>query len=81
MAVPEFQCFMLPILQLFKDNKTHTTNECMNTAIENVVDLVTEEKKAKAKVAKDAAAGAVLVAAIFAVIIGISIFLPRLLNL
>lgn len=34
MAVPEFQCFMLPVLQLFKDNKTHTTNECMNTAIE-----------------------------------------------
>ena len=55
--------------------------ELMNTAIENVVDLVTEEKKAKAKVAKDAAAGAVLVAAIFAFIIGISIFLPRLLNL
>ena len=55
--------------------------ELMNTALENVVDLVTEEKKAKAKVAKDAAAGAVLVAAIFSVIIGISIFLPRLLNL
>ena len=35
MAVPEFQCFMLPVLQLFKDNKTHTTNECMNTAIEH----------------------------------------------
>ena len=55
--------------------------ELMNTALENVVDLVTEEKKAKAKIAKDAAAGAVLVAALFAVIIGISIFLPRLLNL
>ena len=55
--------------------------ELMNTALENVVDLVTEEKKPKAKVAKDAAAGAVLVAAIFSVIIGISIFLPRLLSL
>ena len=55
--------------------------ELMNTALENVVDLVTEEKKPKAKVAKDAAAGAVLVAAIFSVIIGISIFLPRLLEL
>ena len=55
--------------------------ELMNTALENVVDLVTEEKKAKAKVAKDAAAGSVLVAAIFSVIIGISIFLPRLLSL
>ncbi len=55
--------------------------ELMNTALENVVDLVTEEKKAKAKVAKDAAAGAVLVSVLFSVIIGISIFLPRLLNL
>ena len=55
--------------------------ELMNTALENVVDLVTEEKKQKAKIAKDAAAGAVLVAAIFSVIIGISIFLPRLLSL
>lgn len=55
--------------------------ELMNTAIENVVDLATEEKKTKAKVAKDASAGAVLVSAIFAVIIGISIFLPRLLEL
>ena len=55
--------------------------ELMNTALENVVDLVTDEKKPKAKVAKDASAGAVLVAAIFAVIIGISIFLPRLLEL
>ena len=34
-----------------------------------------------AKIAKDAAAGAVLVASIFSVIIGISIFLPRLLSL
>ncbi len=55
--------------------------ELMNTAIENVVDLVTEEKKAKAKAAKDASAGAVLIAAIFSVIIGIAIFLPRLLGL
>ena len=55
--------------------------ELFNTAIENVVDLVTDEKKLKAKRAKDAAAGAVLVAVIFAVIIGIGIFLPRLLNL
>ena len=55
--------------------------ELMNTALENTVDLVTEEKKPKAKVAKDASAGAVLVAVIFSIIIGISIFLPRLLDL
>ena len=50
----------------------------MNTALENVVDLVTEEKKPKAKAAKDAAAGAVLIAAIFSILIGLIIFLPKL---
>lgn len=33
MGVPEFQSFMLPILNLFADNEIHNTNECMNTAI------------------------------------------------
>lgn len=51
--------------------------ELINTAIENTVDLVTTKKNKKAKVAKDAAAGAVLIAAIFASIIGIIIFLPK----
>ena len=51
--------------------------ELINTAIENTVDLVTTKKKKKAKLAKDAAAGAVLIAAIFASIIGIIIFLPK----
>jgi len=51
--------------------------ELINTAIENTVDLVTTKKNKKAKIAKDAAAGAVLIAAIFASIIGIIIFLPK----
>ena len=51
--------------------------EQINTAIENTVDLVTTKKNKKAKLAKDAAAGAVLIAAIFASIIGIIIFLPK----
>ena len=34
MAVPEFQSFMLPVLQLFSDNNIHTTNECMKAAID-----------------------------------------------
>lgn len=33
MAVPEFQSFMLPILNLFADNEIHNTNECMNIAV------------------------------------------------
>ena len=51
--------------------------ELINTAIENTVDLVTTKKNKKAKIAKDAAAGAVLIASIFASIIGIIIFLPK----
>ena len=49
----------------------------MNTAVEAVVDLVTEERKPLAKIAKDTAAGAVLFTAIMAVIIGCIIFIPH----
>ena len=42
--------------------------ELVNTALEAVVDLVTKEKKPLAKIAKDTAAGAVLVSAIAAAI-------------
>ena len=44
--------------------------ELVNTAVEAVVDLVTEERKPLAKIAKDTAAGAVLFASLAAVIIG-----------
>ena len=52
--------------------------ELVNTAIEAVVDLVTEERKSLAKIAKDTAAGAVLVSAIMAIVIGLIIFVPKL---
>lgn len=48
--------------------------ELVNTAIESVVDLVTQEWNERARIAKDAAAGAVLVSVIFAVIIGFYVF-------
>ena len=51
--------------------------ELVNTAVEAVVDLVTEERKPLAKIAKDTAAGAVLIAAIFSAVIGCIIFLPK----
>ena len=51
--------------------------ELVNTAVESVVDLVTEERKPLAKIAKDTAAGAVLIAAIMAAVIGLIIFLPK----
>lgn len=55
--------------------------ELVNTAIESVVDLVTTERKPLAKTAKDTAAGAVLVAAIMAAIVGFIIFVPRIVSL
>lgn len=55
--------------------------EMINTAIERCVDLVTKEYKELAKNAKDIAAGAVLVMSMFSVVIGIIIFLPKIINL
>ncbi|MEM1502206.1 diacylglycerol kinase family protein [Domibacillus sp. 8LH] len=52
--------------------------EMVNTAIEKTVDLVTEEYRPLAKMAKDLAAGAVLLFAIAAVIIGCLLFIPKI---
>ena len=54
--------------------------ELVNTAIEAVVDLVTEDKKPLAKLAKDPAAGAVLIAAVMAAMAGLLIFVPKLIS-
>ncbi|ATO43764.1 diacylglycerol kinase family protein [Loigolactobacillus coryniformis] len=55
-------------------------SELANTVVENVVDLLTDQHYAlAAKYAKDMAAAAVLVAAIFAIVVGLIIFLPKLL--
>lgn len=55
--------------------------ELFNTAIETVVDMITEEKNEKAKIAKDVAAGAVLVVAIGAAIVGFIIFIPKIIGI
>ena len=55
--------------------------ELFNTAIETVVDIVSPERNPKAKLAKDIAAGAVLVVAICAAIIGFIVFGPKVINL
>lgn len=54
--------------------------ELVNTAIEAVVDLVTEDKKPLAKLAKDTSAGAVLIAAVMAAMAGLLIFVPKLIS-
>lgn len=55
--------------------------EMVNTAIEAMVDLITTERKQDAKIAKDVSAGMVLISAVFAVLIGIYIFAPKVLQL
>ena len=52
--------------------------ELVNTAIETTVDIAMPEKNEKAKIAKDVSAGAVLVAAIVSAIIGLMIFIPKI---
>ncbi|MHC0035872.1 diacylglycerol kinase family protein [Pseudoneobacillus sp. C159] len=54
--------------------------ELINTAIERIVDLVTSDYHPLAKQAKDIAAGAVLIFACLSVIIGLIIFIPKLLS-
>ena len=53
--------------------------EMINTALEEMTDLITTEHRQEAKVAKDVAAGMVLVVSIGAAIIGIYIFIPYVL--
>jgi|SRR3989344_7353728 len=55
--------------------------ELTNTAIEEVVNSFTDKIHPSAKKAKDVAAGAVLVGALTATIVGTIIFLPYFLNL
>lgn len=55
--------------------------ELFNTALEFLVDLVSPEYNKLAGHIKDIAAGAVLVAALFALLTGCIIFLPKLLLL
>jgi len=54
--------------------------ELINTSIETLVDLYTTEYHHLAKIAKDTAAGAVLVAAAVSVCVGLIIFLPKIIH-
>ncbi|MDB5017229.1 MAG: diacylglycerol kinase [Mucilaginibacter sp.] len=55
--------------------------EIFNTMIETLVDLVSPGYNEKAGHIKDMSAGAVVIAALFALITGLMIFLPKLLLL
>lgn len=51
-------------------------SELFNSTIENLVDLVMPEYHKLAEKIKDFAAGAVLIGAIFSIIVGLLVFLP-----
>lgn len=55
--------------------------ELVNCAVEAIVDMVMPDIHPKAKVAKDTAAGAVLVCAISALIVGGIIFVPKIFSI
>lgn len=55
--------------------------EMLNTAIEAITDLVTTQRQPYAKIAKDVAAGMVLMSAILAVVVGFVIFSPYIITL
>lgn len=55
--------------------------EAFNTAIEFDIDLTSPEYHPYAKYTKDVAAGAVLIASITAAVIGLVIFLPKIISL
>ena len=52
--------------------------EMVNTMVESLVDLVTQDYHPLAGIAKDIAAGVVLLTAVGAVVVGIFLFLPKL---
>lgn len=55
--------------------------ETINTTIENLVDMYTKEYDENAKIVKDTAAGTVLILAITSAIIGLIIFIPKIIYL
>lgn len=68
-----FEVTRTQLAVLFAANALVVALELVNTAVERTVDLASTKHTEKGKIAKDTAAGAVLVAAIFAVCIGVSI--------
>ena len=67
-----FLCFAIGIV---------ISAELLNTAIENLVDLVCKERNDKAGLIKDVSAGFVMILAITSAIVGLIIFVPKLLNI
>lgn len=57
------------------------TCEMVNTALETTLDRISLEQHPLIRIAKDVSAGAVLIQAVFAVLIGLCLWLPKLIFL
>lgn len=57
------------------------TLELLNTVLEAIVNIASPEMNPYAKVAKDVAAACVLLAAFMSIVVGVALFLPKLLLL
>ena len=54
--------------------------EMLNTCVEVIVDMITKDYNVLAMYAKDLGAGAVLISSILAVIVGLIIFIPKIMR-
>ena len=68
----------IEIIAVFFSISLVILSEMFNTAIEKTVDLVTTEYSPLAKIAKDVAAGAVLVSALNSIMVAYLVFFDRL---
>lgn len=73
-----FDFTRIELLILFFSISLVLMAEMMNTAVERVVDLITEDFHPLARLAKDIAAGGVLISAINSLVVGYLLFFDRL---
>lgn len=74
-----FQLIMIEWALIFLVSGLVLVTEMINSAIEQMIDYFKPEIHPAAKIIKDISAGAVLLAAMVAVVIGVFIFVPKLL--
>jgi diacylglycerol kinase (ATP) len=75
-----FALTRLEVVALFLAISLVLITEMLNTAVEHVVDLVTDELDPRAKIAKDVAAGAVLVSTVNALAIAYLVFYDKIIG-
>ena len=75
LGVTEFELAILGVMILLV-----VSSEMINTSIEQMVDLIVNEHRKEAKIAKDVGAGMVLITSVGAAIVGLLIIVPYILK-